>query len=114
MEGVDLSNVNIANIIKPMFDLLPKDIRLMLEEYKKKHDEDDMSAVLVVRSEADRWGAVTKVKDIVFASTSTDASPKVAPTYDISSSITIDLIQKMLAECDALWLDRMNKKYLNK
>ena len=76
MEGVDLSNVNIANIIKPMFDLLPKDIRLMLEEYKKKHDEDDMSAVLVVRSEADRWGAVTKVKDIVFASTSYDASPR--------------------------------------
>ena len=45
---------------------------------------------------------VTKVKDITFASISTNASTKVRTTIsDPSSGVTIDVVQKMLAERDA-------------
>ena len=58
-----------------------------------------------------KGNTVTKVKDITFASISTNASTKVRTTIsDPSSGVTIDVVQKMLAERDAFWVDWMNKK----
>jgi len=49
-----------------------------------------------------KGNTVTKVKDITFASISTNASTKVITTIsDPSSGVTIDVVQKMLAERDA-------------
>ena len=55
------SNIEIdkENII-PMYEHLPEDIRLMLEEHKKKRDEEDLLAVLA-SFKVDRRGKVTKI-----------------------------------------------------
>ena len=77
MVGEDLTEVNsIGNIVKPTIDQLPEDIHRMLEERKKKCDEEDPQAVLA-SLQVDWWSNVTKVKDITFTSTSTDASTKI-------------------------------------
>jgi glycyl-tRNA synthetase (class II) len=60
----------------------------MLEESKKKHDEEDLQAVLA-SFKVDRWGNITKVKNITFTSTSTDATTEVIPNViDSSSGVT--------------------------
>jgi len=58
--------------------------------------------VVLARFQVHKGITVTKVKDITFASISTNASTKVRTTIsDPSSGVTIDVVQKMLAERDA-------------
>ena len=64
------------NIIPSTYEHLPEDIRLMLEERKKKRDEEDLQAALA-RIKVDRRDKITKIKEIDFASTSSDASTEV-------------------------------------
>ena len=64
----------------------------MLEERKKKRDEEDLLAALA-SIKVDRRGKVTKIKEIEFASTSTDASSEVTPTASApSSDVTMEQI----------------------
>jgi len=70
------TEINKENIIPSTYEHLPKDVRLLLEERKKKRDEEDLQAALV-SIEVDRRGKVTKIKEIDFASTSSDASTEV-------------------------------------
>ena len=105
------SNIEIdkENII-PMYEHLPEDIRLMLEEHKKKRDEEDLLAVLA-SFKVDRRGKVTKIQEIDFASTSTDASTEVTPAASApSSGVTLDQVQKLLAERDVHWANWLNSK----
>ena len=69
------SNIEIDkdNIIPTMFDHLPEDIRQMLEERKKKRDEEDLQVALA-SIKVDRRSKVTKIKEIDFASIYIDAS----------------------------------------
>ena len=71
------SNIEIdkENIIPSTYEHLPKDVRLLLEERKKKRDEDLLAALASIK--VDRRGKVTKIKEIDFTSTSLDASTKV-------------------------------------
>jgi poly-beta-hydroxyalkanoate depolymerase len=109
MAGEDLTKVNARNIIKPTIE--------MLEERKKKCDEEDLQAVLAI-FKVDRWGNITKVKDITFTSTSTDASTEVIPNVsDSSSGVTLKQVKSMLAERDVYlvnWLSSRKWKTTNK
>jgi hypothetical protein len=88
------------NIIPATYEHLPEDVRLVLEERKKKCDEEDLQAALA-STKVDRCGKVTKIKEIDFASTSTDASTEVTPAATASSSgVTMEQIQILLAERD--------------
>ena len=55
------SNIEIdkENII-PIYEHLPEDVRLVLEEHTKKHDEEDLLAVLA-SIKVVRRGKVTKI-----------------------------------------------------
>ena len=89
---------------------LPEDVCLLLEERKKKRDEEDLLAALA-SIKVDRRGKVTKIKEIDFASTSTDASTEVTPAASASSSgVTIEQIQKLLAEHDVHWVNWLSSK----
>ena len=69
----------------------------MLDERKKKCDEEDLKAA-VASIKVDWRGKVTKIKEIDFTSTSTDASTEVTPTVSNSSSgVTLDQVKKLLA-----------------
>ena len=74
----------------------------MLEERKKKGNEEDLQAALA-SIRVYRRGKVTKIKEINFASTSTDASTEVTPaTSDSSSGVTLEQVQKLVAEGNVL------------
>jgi hypothetical protein len=82
----------------------------MLEERKKKCDEEDLQAVLA-SIKIDRRDKVTNIKEIDFASTSTDASTKATPVAsDSSSGVTMEQFQKLLAECDVHWTNWLSSK----
>ena len=86
------------NIIPATYEHLPEDVRLLLEKRKKMRDEEDLLAALA-SIKVDRRGKVTKIKEIDFASTSTDASTEVSPAVSApSSGVTMEQIQKLLAE----------------
>ena len=54
---------------------------------------------------------VTKIKEIDFASTSTDASTEVTPAASApSSGVTLDQVQKLLAERDVHWANWLSSK----
>jgi hypothetical protein len=40
------TDIDKDNIIPAMYEHLPVDVRLVLEEHKKKHDEEDLLAAL--------------------------------------------------------------------
>ena len=85
-----------------MANHLPEDICLMLEERKTKHDEEDLKVALA-SIKVDRRGKVTKIKEVDFASTSTDASTEVTPdASDSSSGVTLEQVQKLVAEGNVL------------
>ena len=67
------------NTIPATYEHLPEDVHLVLEECKKKCDEEDLLAALA-SIKVDRRGKVTKIKEIDFASASTEASTEVTPT----------------------------------
>jgi len=84
--------------------------RLLLEERKKKRDEEDLVAVLA-SIKVDRRGKVTKIKEIDFASTSTDASTEVTPAVSApSSGVTMEQIQKLLDERDVYRVNWLSSK----
>ena len=59
----------------------------------------------------DRRGNVTKIKEIDFASTSSDASAEVIPAATAPpSGVTIEQIQKLLAERDVYWVNWLSSK----
>ena len=76
------------NTIPVMYEHLPEDVRLVLEERKKKRDEEDLLAALA-SIKVDRRGKVTKIKEIDFASTSTVASTEVTPAASDSSLVLL-------------------------
>ena len=84
------TEVDKDNIIEATTDHLPENIRQMLEERKRRRDEEDLKAALA-SIKVDRRGKVTKIKEINFASTSTDASTEITPNMsDSSSCVTLE------------------------
>ena len=73
------ANIDTENIIPTTEEHLPEDIRQLLEENKKKHDEEDLKAALA-SIKVDRRGKVIKIKEIDFTSTSADGF-EVTPPY---------------------------------
>ena len=72
------TEIDKENIIPSTYEHLPEDVRLLLEERKKKRDEEDLQAALA-SIKVVRRGKITKIKEIDFASTSSDASTEVIP-----------------------------------
>ena len=98
------------NIIPMTYEHLPEDVHLVLEERKKKRDEEDLLAALA-SIKVDRRGKVTKIKEIDFASTPTDASTEVTPAASApSSGVTMEQIKKLLAERDVYWVNWLSSK----
>ena len=98
------TEIDKENIIPATYEHLPENVRLVLEECKKKRDEEDLLAALA-SIKVDRRGKVTKIKEIDFASASTDASTEVTPTATAPpSGVTMEQIQKLLAERNVYWL----------
>ena len=98
------------NIIPAMYEHVPEDVCQMLKERKKKHDEEDLQATLA-SIKVDRRGKVTKINEIDFASTSTDASTEVTPATSASSSgVTMEQIWKLLAKRDVHWVNWLSSK----
>jgi len=98
------------NIIPATYEHLPEEVCLLLEEREKKRDEEDLLAVLA-SIKVDRRGKVTKIKEIDFASTSTDASTEVTPATSASSSgVAMEQIWKLLAERDVHWVNWLSSK----
>ena len=88
------------NIIPSTYKHLPKEVCLLLEEHKKKRDEEDLLAALA-SIKVDRRGKVPKIKEIDFASASIDASTEVTPAATAPpSGVIMEQIQKLLAERD--------------
>ena len=59
------TEVDKDNIIPATEQHLPKDVRQLLEEHKKKRDEENLKAALA-SIKVDRRGKVTKIKEIDF------------------------------------------------
>ena len=98
------------NIIPATYEHLPEDVRLLLEKRKKMRDEEDLLAALA-SIKVDRHGKVTKIKEIDSASTSTDASTEVTPAVSApTSGVTMEQIQKLLAERDVYWVNWLSSK----
>ena len=86
------TEIDKENIIPSTYEHLSEDVRLLLEERKKKRDEEDLLAALA-SIKVDRRGKVTKIKEIDFASTSTDASTEVTPAANAPpSGVTMEQI----------------------
>ena len=82
------SEIDKDDVILATYEHLSEEVRQMLEEHKKKRDEEDLPAALV-SIKVDRRGKVTKIKEIDFASTSTDASTEVTPAASDSSLVLL-------------------------
>ena len=72
------AEIDKENTIPSTYEHLSEDVCLLLEERKKMHDEEDLQAALA-SIKVDRRDKVTKIKEIDFASISTDASTEVTP-----------------------------------
>ena len=92
------ANVDTENIIPTTVEHLPEDIRQLLEERKKKRDEEDLKAVLA-SIKVDRRGKVTKIKEIDFTSTSTDAYEVTPPVSATSTGVAVEQVENLFAEC---------------
>jgi len=98
------------NIIPATYEHLPEDVHLVLEERKKKCDEEDLQAALA-SIKIDRRGNITKIKEIDFDSASIDASTEVTPAVTAPPpGVTMEQIQKLLAERDIYWVNWLNSK----
>jgi len=85
------TEIDKENII-PSYEHLPEDVRLLLEERKKKRVEEDLQAALA-SIKVGRCGKVTKIKEIDFTSTSSDASTEVTPVATAPpSGVTMEQI----------------------
>src|SRR6185369_7989130 len=104
------TEIDKENIIPLTYEHLPEDVRLLLEERKKKCDEEDLQVALA-SIKVDRHGKVTKIKEIDFASASTDASTEVTPAVTAPPpGVTMEQIQKLLAERDVYWVNWLSSK----
>ena len=93
------ANVDMENIIPTTKEHLPEDIHQLLEERKKKRDEEDLKAALA-SIKVDRRGKVTKIKEIDFNSTSVDASEVTPPVSETSTGVTMEQVKNLFAERD--------------
>ena len=95
------ANIDTENINPTTEEHLPEDVRQLLEERKKKCDEEDLRATLA-SIKVDRHGKVTKIKEINFTSTCTDASEVTLPVSATSTGVTMEQVEKIsLSEmCD--------------
>jgi len=103
------TEIDKENII-PSYEHLPEDIRLLLEERKKKRDAEDLQVALA-SIKVDRRGKVTKIKEIDFASASTYVSIEV--THAVTApppGVTMEQIQKLLVERDVYWVNWLSSK----
>ena len=91
------ANIDKDNVIPTTEEHLPEDICQLLEEYKKKRDEEDLKAALA-SIKVDRRGKVPKIKEIDFTSTSTDASEVTPPVSATSTSVTMEQVENLFAE----------------
>ena len=106
------ANVDTENIIPTTEEHLPEDIRQLLEECKKKRDEEDLKAALA-SIKVDRRGKVTKIKEIDFTSISMDASTEAIPNVsDSSSGVTLKHVKNLLAERDVQLVNLLSSKML--
>ena len=100
------------NIIPATSEHLPEDIRQMLEERKKKRDEEDLKAALA-SIKVDRRGKVTKIKEVDITSTSTDASTDAIPKVsNAPTGATMEQIENMFAERDVRLVNMFTDKLL--
>ena len=90
---------------------LLEDVRQLLEERKKKRDEEDLKAALA-SIKVDRCGKVTKIKEIDFTSTSADASEITPPVSETSTSVTMEQVKNLFAERDVRLVDLISKKMM--
>jgi hypothetical protein len=104
------ANVDAENI-QTTEEHLPEDIRQLLEEHKKKRDEEDLRAALA-SIKVDRHGKVTKIKEIDFTSTSTDASEVTPPVSETSTGVTMEQVKNLFAERDVQLVDLITKKMI--
>ena len=70
------TEIDKENIFPSTYEHLPKDVCLLLEERKKKRDEEDLQIALA-SIKVDRRGKITKIKEIDFTSTFSGASTEV-------------------------------------
>jgi len=88
-----IAEIDPDNIIPSTYEHLPEKVHLLLEERKKKGNEEDLQAALA-SIRVYRRGKVTKIKEINFASTSPDASIEVTPaTSDSSSGVALEQVR---------------------
>jgi len=104
------ANVNMENIILTTEEHFPEDIRQLLEERKKKRNEEDLKAALA-SIKVDRRGKVTKIKEIDFTSTSTDASEVTPPVSATSTGVTMEQVENLFAERDVRLVHLFTEKF---
>ena len=92
------TEVDKDNLIPSTAEHLPKDICQLLEERKKKRDEEDLKAAFA-SIKVDRRGKVTKIKEIDFTSTSSDAYEVTPPVSATSTGVTMEQVENLFAEC---------------
>jgi len=107
------STVNIGkdNIIPTTEEHLLEDVRQLLEECKKKRDEEDRKAALA-SIKVDRCGKVTKMKEIDFTSTSTDAPEVTPPVSATFTGVTMEQVKNLFAERDVRLVDLITEKMM--
>ena len=105
------TEVDKDNTIPCTEEHLPEDIRQLLEERKKKCDEENLKAALA-SIKVDRRGKVTKIKEIDSTSTSADASEVTPPVSETSSGVTMEQVKNLFAERDVRLVDLITEKML--
>jgi len=105
------TEVDKDNIIPSTEEHLPEDIRQLLEERKKKRDEEDLK-VAFASIKVDRCGKVTKIKEIDFTFTSADASEVTPPVSETSTGVTMEQVKNLFAERDVQLVNMFTDKLL--
>ena len=106
------TDVDKDNIIPATAEHLPEDIRQMLEEHKKKRDEEDLKVALAI-IKVDRRGKVTKIKEVDFTSTSMDAATEAIPNVSGSSTgVTLEQVKNLLAKPDVHLVNLLSSRML--
>ena len=105
------ANVDAENIIPTTEEHLPEDIRQLLEERKKKRDEEDLKAALA-SIKVDRRGKVTKIKEIDFTSTSADGYEVTPPVSATSTGVTMEQVENLFAKRVVRLVDLFTEKFL--
>jgi hypothetical protein len=105
------TEVDKDNTIPCTEEHLPEDIRQLLEERKKKCDEEDMKVALA-SIKVDRRGKVTKIKEIDFNSTSAYASDVTPPVSETSTGVTMEQVKNLFTERDVRLVDLITKKMM--